>query len=59
MKEGATAKEQHLNERLRRIDGRNNAGRHNAQVKELRRAFGRGELTADGYCAIEGQRILE
>ena len=40
--------------RLRRIEGR-----HNALVKELRRAFARGELTADGYCAIEGFRILE
>jgi TrmH family RNA methyltransferase len=34
-------------------------GRHNALVKELRLAFSRGELTRDGYCAIEGQRILE
>ena len=42
------------NPRLRRIEGR-----HNALVKELRRAFTRGELTADGYCAIEGFRILE
>ena len=42
------------NARLRRIEGR-----HNALVKELRQAFARGELTADGYCAIEGFRILE
>ncbi len=42
------------NARLRRIEGR-----HNAQVKELRAAFSRGELTSDGYCAIEGFRILE
>src|SRR3979409_151633 len=42
------------NPRLRRIEGR-----HNALVKELRRAFSRGELTSDGYCAIEGFRILE
>ncbi len=28
-------------------------------VKELRVAFSRGELTADGYCAIEGVRIIE
>ncbi|MBZ5599339.1 MAG: RNA methyltransferase [Acidobacteriia bacterium] len=41
-------------ERLRRIEGR-----HNVLVKELRRAFAAGELTADGYCAIEGARILE
>src|SRR6202142_332726 len=40
--------------RLRRIEGR-----HNALVKELRAAFAHGELTADGYCAIEGMRILE
>ena len=40
--------------RLRRIEGR-----HNPQVKELRRAFSRGELTKDRYCAIEGLRILE
>jgi len=41
-------------QRLRRIEGR-----HNAQVKELRQAFARAELTDDGYCAIEGLRILE
>jgi len=40
--------------RLRPIEGR-----HNALVKELRGAFSRGELTADGYCAIEGVRIVE
>jgi TrmH family RNA methyltransferase len=34
-------------------------GRHNALVKELRRAFARGELTTDGHCAIEGLRIME
>ncbi len=42
------------NARLRRVEGR-----HNALVKDLRRAFSRGELTDDGYCAIEGFRILE
>ena len=42
------------NARLRRVEGR-----HNALVKDLRRAFSRGELTSDGYCAIEGFRILE
>ncbi len=31
----------------------------NSLVKELRRAFSRGELTSDGHCAIEGVRILE
>jgi TrmH family RNA methyltransferase len=40
--------------RLRSIEGR-----HNALVKELRIAFSRGELTTDGYCAIEGVRIVE
>jgi TrmH family RNA methyltransferase len=40
--------------RLRRIEGR-----HNALVKELRQAFGRGELTNSGDCAIEGFRIIE
>jgi TrmH family RNA methyltransferase len=40
--------------RLRRIEGR-----HNALVKELRRAFAQGELTEEGYCAIEGMRIVE
>jgi RNA methyltransferase, TrmH family len=40
--------------RLRRIEGR-----HNALVKELRQAFSRAELTAEGDCAIEGLRIVE
>src|SRR5579864_6212108 len=40
--------------RLRRIEGR-----HNTLVKELRSAFTHGELTPDGFCAIEGMRILE
>jgi RNA methyltransferase, TrmH family len=42
------------NVRLRRIEGR-----HNALVKDLRRAFSSSELTSDGYCAIEGFRMLE
>ena len=42
------------NGRLRRIEGR-----HNTLVKELRRAFAQGELTEEGYCAIEGMRIVE
>lgn len=42
------------NARLRRIEGR-----HNALVKDLRRAFFRGERTDDGHCAIEGFRIVE
>jgi RNA methyltransferase, TrmH family len=43
-----------LHERLRRVEGR-----HNALVKELRRAFSRAEVTEDGDCAIEGVRIVE
>src|SRR5207342_591274 len=49
-----TTSDQEVRGRLRRIEGR-----HNTLVKELRRAFARGELTPDGYCAIEGLRILE
>lgn len=41
-------------DRLRRVEGR-----HNALVKELRRAFTRGELTDEGDCAVEGVRIVE
>jgi TrmH family RNA methyltransferase len=40
--------------RLRSIEGR-----HNALVKELRKAFAGGELTSDGCCAIEGLRVVE
>jgi RNA methyltransferase, TrmH family len=40
--------------RLRRVEGR-----HNALVKELRRAFSHAELTEEGDCAIEGLRIVE
>jgi len=40
--------------RLRRIEGR-----HNTLVKELRAAFAHGALTPEGFCAIEGMRILE
>lgn len=54
MKKTTATGAQVLNARLRRIEGR-----HNAQVKELRAAFSCGELTTDGYCAIEGFRILE
>ena len=54
MKETTATGGRARNARLRRIEGR-----HNALVKELRAAFSRGELTADGYCAIEGFRILE
>jgi RNA methyltransferase, TrmH family len=41
-------------ERLRPV-----AGRHNALIKEVRRAFARGELSAEGECAVEGVRIVE
>jgi RNA methyltransferase, TrmH family len=43
-----------VSERLRRI-----SSAQNALVKELRRAFSRGECTEDGYCAIESVRIIE
>jgi TrmH family RNA methyltransferase len=43
-----------LSDRLRPI-----SGRHNALVKQLRRGFTRAELDDDGYCAIEGVRILD
>ena len=33
--------------------------RQNSQVKELRHAFQQAEPTADGYCAIEGIRLVE
>jgi TrmH family RNA methyltransferase len=35
------------------------AGRHNPRLKELRLAFRRAELTAQGECAIEGVKLLE
>ncbi len=35
------------------------AGRHNLRLKELRLAFRRAELTANGECAIEGVKLLE
>ena len=41
-------------QRLRPIEGR-----HNTLVKELRAAFASPELTPDGFCAIEGLRIVE
>jgi TrmH family RNA methyltransferase len=40
--------------RLRPVEGR-----HNALVKELRRAFADGALTPEGDCAIEGVRMIE
>ncbi len=41
-------------QRLRPIEGH-----HNALVKELRLAFASADLTSDGFCAIEGLRIIE
>jgi TrmH family RNA methyltransferase len=35
------------------------AGRHNQRLKELRLAFRRADLTAQGECAIEGPKLLE
>jgi TrmH family RNA methyltransferase len=35
------------------------SGRHNQRLKELRLAFRRAELTAQGECAIEGVKLLE
>jgi RNA methyltransferase, TrmH family len=46
--------EHHTDARFRPVQGR-----HNPVVKELRQAFARGELTHDGYAAIEGLRMLE
>jgi RNA methyltransferase, TrmH family len=40
--------------RLRRI-----TSRQNALVKDLRKAFGQGEPTSEGYIAVEGVRIIE
>ena len=39
---------------MRRVEGR-----HNALLKELRKAFAKGELTSSGECAVEGFRIVE
>ncbi len=41
-------------QRLRRIEGR-----HNALAKEVRQAFAGAERTTDGYCAVDGLRIVE
>jgi TrmH family RNA methyltransferase len=43
-----------LPDRLRPV-----ASRHNHRLKELRLAFRRAELTAQGECAIEGVKLLE
>src|SRR5262252_8498925 len=49
-----TDSQQNPRHRLRRIEGRHNAG-----VKELRQAFTRSERTDAGDVAIEGLRIVE
>jgi TrmH family RNA methyltransferase len=46
--------DKHLRQRLRRV-----ASRQNPLVRDLRRAFARGETTADGSCAIESVRLME
>jgi len=43
-----------LQQRLRHI-----SSKENVLVKELRHSFSQAELTQDGYCAIEGVRLLE
>jgi len=43
-----------IRQRLRRV-----ASRQNPLVKELRRAFARGDTTTNGCCAIEGVRLVE
>ena len=43
-----------LEDRLRQV-----SSRENALVKELRLSFSQAALTEDGYCAIEGVRLLE
>jgi TrmH family RNA methyltransferase len=55
MKQDAkAARSRHQADRLRPV-----AGRHNPRLKELRLAFRRAELTAEGECAIEGVKLLE
>ena len=55
MKQNAkAARTRNQAERLRPI-----AGRHNQRLKELRLAFRRAELTAQGECAIEGVKLIE
>ena len=43
-----------LKDRLRQV-----SSKENVLVKELRHSFTQAALTADGYCAIEGVRLLE
>jgi TrmH family RNA methyltransferase len=49
-----TALKSAASDRLRLV-----ASRHNQRLKELRAAFRRAELTAEGECAIEGVKLLE
>jgi len=46
--------DKNVRQRLRRV-----ASRQNPLVKEARRAFARGETTADACCAIESVRLVE
>jgi RNA methyltransferase, TrmH family len=52
--ESRSSAQHNLQPRLRRIEGR-----HNALVKQLRRAFTRAERTEEGDCAIEGLHVVE
>jgi TrmH family RNA methyltransferase len=55
MKQDAkAARTHHQAGRLRPV-----ASRHNQRLKDLRLAFRRAELTAQGECAIEGVKLLE
>jgi TrmH family RNA methyltransferase len=49
-----TARTRDQQDRLRPV-----TGRHNQRLKELRQAFRRAELTADGECAVEGIKLIE
>ena len=49
-----TARARSQDDRLRPV-----VGRHNQRLKELRLAFRRAELTAQGECAIEGVKLIE
>jgi RNA methyltransferase, TrmH family len=52
--EAKTGQTRKPSDRLRPV-----AGRHNQRLKELRQAFRRSELTAQGECAIEGVKLIE
>jgi TrmH family RNA methyltransferase len=51
---GKTSTKSNAQDRLRRI-----VGRHNSLAKQVRQAFARAERTEDGFCAIDGVRIVE